>query len=116
MAYDRVKYDFNDVVFGKTMLAVQFTVLKNAVAIDLTGATIVMEIESKKTKKRYNWSTDSELSITTPASGIFQVDQQTISLPVDSYGYGITFNLANGTIFEYIYGNLNVLDLTPNGG
>jgi hypothetical protein len=110
------RYNLPDAVFGRTYLAQQFTILKNSVAVNLTNASIIMHIENKKTPRSYDWSTENgQLDITTAASGIFEITQKTIDLPVGNYGYGITFYLSNGTIFEYIYGNLNVLDLTPNG-
>lgn len=111
------RYNLPDAITGRTYLAIQFTMLKNSVAIDLTGASIIMHIENKKSQRSYDWTTENgELEITDDTGGIFEITQKTISLPVGSYGYGITFYMANGTIFEYVYGNLNVLDLTPNGG
>ena len=111
------RYNLPDAIFGRTYLAQQITITKNTVAVDLTGATIILHIENKKSQSKYDWTTDNgEIEITDAANGVFEITQKTISIPVGSYGYGITFYLSNGTIFEYIYGNLNVLDLTPNGG
>ena len=75
-----------------------------------------MHIENKKSPYSIDWTTEnSELEITDDVNGVFQITQKTITIPVGAYGYGITFYLADGTIFEYIYGNLTVSDLTPNG-
>jgi hypothetical protein len=111
------RYNLPDAIFGRTYLALEFTILKNSVAVDLTGATIILHIENKKAPRSYDWTTDNgELEITDDVNGVFQITQKTISIPVGNYGYGIVFYLADNTIFEYVYGNLNVLDLTPNGG
>lgn len=111
------RYNLPSAVMGRTYLPIEFTILKNAVAVNLTGATIVMHIQNKRINRSYNWTTtDNDLEITDAVNGVFEITQKTITLPVGNYAYGIIFYLADSTIFEYIYGDFNVLDLTPNGG
>jgi len=98
---------------GDTFNQVVFEVKRNNTAIDLTGATIKMQL-----RKQYS-DTSAALSLTSVASagititnasnGNFKINQQIIDIEVFNYVYDIQFTLSNGEVKTYIKGGFNVV-------
>lgn len=99
-------YDFPDHIKGDTFEGVQFTVTVNSVALDLTGATIKMQVRKSPTSAVIDTytTTGGHLTITNAAGGIFTFDEQIISLASAKYYYDIQITLADATVKTYISG------------
>ena len=101
-------YDFPDHESGDTFGGVTFTILVNAVALNLTGAVIVGTF--KAGGKTYTASTtNGALTITNAAGGIFTYDEQVVSYSPATYSYEIVFTLSTGAIKTYIQGTWKIL-------
>ena len=92
--------------------AVIFTMLVNGVAQDLTGSTIKMQIRKEPGGVAFTSLTSvgsAGITITTPTSGVFQINKQIFSIPAYSYVYDIQITYSDGTVKSYIDGAFNVL-------
>jgi hypothetical protein len=98
-------YNFPDHKSGDTFGGVQFELLVNAVAKNLTGAVIDMEINSQ------TFSTETgEIEITNAAGGIFQFKSQIVDLPVGNYFYEITIIFSDTSVKTYIDGYWRIIE------
>lgn len=99
-------YNLSDHRSGDTFDGVDFTITVNAAPLDLTGATITMTIKKDTCKGpvALTLTNGSGLTITDAANGQFEIDEQIISLPADTYYYEITFLLADSSVKTYISG------------
>ena len=97
---------------GDTFNEVAFEVKKNGTALNLTGATIKMQL-----RKDYNDVTptlsltsvsNAGLTITNATSGHFKINEQIINIEVFNYVYDIQFTLASGEVKTYVKGGFNV--------
>jgi len=97
---------------GDTFNEVAFEVKKNGTAINLTGATIRMQL-----RKQYEDVTavlsltsaaSAGITITNAASGLFKINAQIINIEVFNYVYDIQFTLASGEVKTYVKGGFNV--------
>lgn len=106
------EYNFADTYTNTTFAGVSFTVTVNSVAVDLTGCYIKMNVKRRDiiNTQSYEFSTESGLTIITPASGIFTFDEQLISIPVGQYKYDVTFYFTDGTVKNYIYGEWDIIE------
>ena len=105
MAYDT--YNFPDHESGDTFEGVTFTVLVNAVALDLTAATVVFTF-SKNGATYTASTTNGMVSLTDPANGVFKFDEQTISYVQGTYCYDVIITLASGEVKTYIKGTWKI--------
>lgn len=107
-------YDFPDHVKGDTFEGVQFTITVNSSALNLTGATIRMQMRlNSNAPVVKEFSVGNGLTLTTPASGIFTFNKQVISVPPGVYYYDIQITLSNGDIKTYITGTWTIIqDIT----
>jgi hypothetical protein len=107
-----VTYDIADHVTNTTFVGVQFTVTVNSVAVDLTGAEIKMNVKPRdfKNSVNYEFGVGTGLTLTTPASGIFTLDEQVITIPAGNWKYDVTFYLSDGSIHNYIKGEWTILE------
>tara|TARA_R110000803_G_scaffold76454_1_gene141053 strand:+ start:5037 stop:5393 length:357 start_codon:yes stop_codon:yes gene_type:complete len=108
-----VRRNLNDRIKNDTFSSVQFTIQDgDAVAIDLTGVAIAI-------KFRYRCKTGSVvktlavasgITLTTPLSGIFTIDEFTpITFEVGTYYYDAEITFTDGTIKTYVWGTFDVL-------
>ena len=97
---------------GDTFNEVAFEVKKNGTALNLTGATIKMQL-----RKDYNDVTptlsltsvsNAGLTITNATSGHFKINEQIINIEVFNYVYDIQFTLSSGEVKTYVKGGFNV--------
>ena len=113
------RYDFSNAVKGDTFDGVLFTLTLNGVAIDLTGATIIMDLRLTKTGtsvKRFTSVADEHITISaTPTDGTFTFNDQIIDVDAADYFYDIQITFADDTVKTYIYGRWTVIqDVTYN--
>jgi hypothetical protein len=100
-----MKYNFPDHKSGDTFAGVQFELLVNGTAKDLTGASIVMPINDTT----YS-TTGGHIVISDPTEGKFQFAEQIVSLDPGSYPYEITITFADASVKTYIDGYWRIID------
>jgi hypothetical protein len=114
MAYE---YNFPDHIKGDTFNGVQFEVLVNTIALNLTGASIKMQMRYTPTSvsvKEFN--TTSGITITDATAGKFKINKQIIDIAFKKYFYDIEITLQTGEVYTYIKGTWNILaDITHLG-
>jgi hypothetical protein len=104
MAKDKAFYNFKDTKSGVTFPGVQFQLIINRVAKDITGAVITMVVGGTK------FSTDNGgILITDALTGKFQFKKQVINLTKGVYPYEIIIVFANGDIKTYLEGNWRII-------
>jgi len=97
---DGVKYKWNGTTFVTTTD-------KNPV--NLAGATIRMEIKKTEFDKPVQILTESDgLTITDGANGMFDINSQIFTIPIDVYQYEIIVTLATGVVKTYVDGTMEV--------
>lgn len=99
-------YNFPDHIKGDTFSGVQFEVLVNAVALDLTDADITMQIrENYSSANKIEYSTaNAKLEITDAVAGKFTFKEQIVDVAPKKYVYDIQILLPNGKKHTYIKG------------
>lgn len=97
---------------GDTFNEVAFEVKKNGTAINLTGATIRMQLrkeyEDVSAVLSLTSVANAGITITNAASGLFKINAQIINIEVFNYVYDIQFTLASGEVKTYVKGGFNV--------
>ena len=97
---------------GDTFNEVAFEVKKNGTAINLTGATIKMQLRKQYSDVSAVLSLTSVgsagITITNATSGHFKINAQIIDIEVFNYVYDIQFNLSSGEVKTYVKGGFNV--------
>lgn len=97
---------------GDTFNEVAFEVKKNGTAIDLTGATIKMQLrkqyEDVSAVLSLTSVANAGLTITNATSGLFKINAQIINIEVFNYVYDIQFTLASGEVKTYVKGGFNI--------
>ena len=106
-----MKYNFPQHINGDTFNGVTFTVSVNAVPLNLTDATIKMQARTQSGALALELTTtDNEIEITTPLSGIFSIKEQIITVTDPAkFNYDIQITLSDGTIKTYIEGTWQIL-------
>ena len=93
-----------------------FTIYVNSVLLDLTGATVQMQV--RKTRNNtpiIDLSLGSGLTIV-DVNGKLAIDEQVFTGVPDEYLYDIQINLASGDIKTYIKGTFTIEgDITHSG-
>lgn len=96
---------------GDTFEAVNFAVVKNTVALSLTGAVIKMQLKKECNGVAILSLTSvasAGLTITNAAGGLFKINQQIINIPEFNYIYDIQITFADGTVKTWVEGNFVV--------
>jgi hypothetical protein len=97
---------------GDTFNEVAFEVKKNTVAINLTGATIKMQLRKNyidvASILAFTSVGSAGITITAPTLGQFKINAQIIDIEVYNYVYDIQFTLASGEVKTYVKGGFNV--------
>ena len=96
---------------GDTFEAVNFQMIVNNVALNLTGCTLRMQL-----KKEYGGVSflsltsvaSAGITITTPVSGLFKINKQIINIDAFNYVYDIELIKSDGTVKTYIKGNFSI--------
>jgi len=99
-------YNFPDHINGDTFSGVQFEVLVNNTALDLTDADITMHLrEDYGSKSKIEYSTaNAALEINDAVAGKFIFKEQIIDIVPKKYVYDIQILLPNGKKHTYIKG------------
>jgi hypothetical protein len=97
---------------GDTFSEVAFEVKKNGTAINLTGATIRMQLRKNYSDVTPTLSLTSAgsagITITGATAGQFKINAQIIDIEVFNYVYDIQFTLSSGEVRTYVKGGFNV--------
>ena len=102
---------------GDTFDEVAFSIKINNIAVNLTGATIKMQL-----KKNDNLTipilsltsvASAGITITSSTNGLFKINSQIIDIEPFNYVYDIQFTLASGVVKTYVSGNFIIVkDIT----
>ena len=94
---------------GDTFDEVAFSIKINNVAVNLTGATIKMQLKKNDNLLVPILSLTSVASagitITSPTNGLFKINSQIIDIEPFNYVYDIQLTLATGVVKTYVSGN-----------
>lgn len=104
-------YTFPDHVKGDTMEAISFTFVLNGLPLDLTGASIRMDVRTRMKKEQLvRWDTGSlgGLTISDPTNGILLFDEKIVDIEAGKHIYDIEITLASGEVKSYLRGFFNV--------
>lgn len=97
---------------GDTFNEVAFEVKKNGTAINLTGATIKMQLRKQYSDVSAVLSLTSVgsagITITNATNGHFKINAQIIDIEVFNYVYDIQITLSSGEVKTYVKGGFNV--------
>jgi hypothetical protein len=96
---------------GDTFEQVNFELKLNNVAVNLTGATIRMQL-----RKEYGDTIilgltsvgSAGITITNAALGLFKINEQIINVAAFNYLYDIEIAFADGTVKTWISGNFQI--------
>jgi len=105
-------YNFPDAVLGDSYGDVQFEILLNTVAANLTGSEIRMWlVDSKGLVATTEYSTDNDkIVITDAVAGKFKIVFGILTLAPGVYNHDIEITFADGTIKTWVKGSLTVLN------
>ena len=118
MSFRPTNYNMPDAIKGDTYDGVLFTVLVNAVAVNLTNAIITMNMRLTPTgvvaKSFTSVGGSGGITILSPATaGKFQIDAQIINIDAAEYVYDIQIKFANNEVKTYIGGKWEIIqDIT----
>jgi hypothetical protein len=93
---------------GDTFEAVNFELLVNTVALNLTGCTLRMQLRKEYGGIVYLSLTsvaNAGITITSAANGLFKINKQVINIEAANYIYDIELIKSDGTVKTYISGN-----------
>jgi len=96
---------------GDTFDEVAFSIKINNIALDLTGATIKMQLKkSSNSPASLSLTSVSSagITITSPSAGLFKINEQIIDIEVFNYAYDIQLTLASGVVKTYVSGTFNI--------
>ena len=103
-------YNFPDSLKGDTFDGMEFEILINSVAKNLTN-TIIKIMFRRETKTGTIQKTivsGSGITKTDAVNGIFEIDTFTVDFPAGTYWYDIQFN-DSGVINTYVGGYWNII-------
>ena len=106
-----MEYNFKDHKKGDTFPGVSFKISVNGLPLNLTGASIKMQLRELTPTGAVGATFTDLAGITidaTPTSGIFVFDKQVIDIPAVLYYFDIQITLASGDIKTYIEGTWNI--------
>ena len=95
---------------GDTFYEVDFEILKNQEAIDLTDAVIRMQVRQNyggAIVLNFTSIDDEGITITDAVDGKFKINQRIIDIPAFNYIYDIQFTI-DGVVKTYVSGNFLV--------
>jgi hypothetical protein len=93
---------------GDTFDEVEFSIQKNSVALDLTGAIIRMQLKKECGGipiLSFTSVAAAGITITNAVGGLFKINKQIININSFNYVYDIEITFADGTVKTWIEGN-----------
>lgn len=103
-------YNFKDCMKGNTFPGLQFQLLVNGDAKDLTGSVVTLNLDGKL----FLTTTNNGLVYSDITHGKFQMPASIIKLSSKLYSIDITFDFADGTKKTYLTGKWNILSRPGN--
>jgi len=97
-----MKYEFPKHINGDTFSGVNFAMNVNGSPLDLTSASIVMDVSTPRFHTFFTNESGSGLSI---SGSNVRFDEQVVNLSVGALDYEIRFTLNTGDIKTYISGS-----------
>lgn len=99
-------FNFPDHTKDDTFQGVQFTLEENSSPVDLTGASIrmMLKIDATSAPALTVSTPSSGLTITDAVNGIFEFDEQIISVDAGQYLYDIEVTDSGGKVTTYVSG------------
>lgn len=102
---------------GDTFEEVLFRLKINGVDVNLTGATIKMQLKQNPTTSTAALTLTSVgsagITITSPTTGQFKINEQIINIEPYNYSYDLEIKFADNTVKTYISGTFNIIqDIT----
>lgn len=95
---------------GDTFRALQFALKQNAVPVDLTESSISFQVRTSPTGSlALSFSIGDGITLTDPAGGVFQIDEQVIDLDSALYYFDLEVTLSNGFVLTYLTGTWQIL-------
>ncbi len=103
-------YNLADHHKGDTWNGVQFTILSNGSAVDLTSATVrvMFRRESKTGKVVKSLTVGSGVTLTDASNGVLTIDAFTLDWSPNTYFYDVEVTLSGGTIRTYVEGYIKI--------
>lgn len=104
-------YNFTEVVKGDVFDEKTLTITKGITPINLTGATIKMDI---RIKPGYDYAKrlsteNSGITITNATGGVFKINKFICDIDAAVYRYDIQITFQNGDVKTYLAGTFTVL-------
>jgi hypothetical protein len=96
---------------GDTFDEVAFSIKINNVDLDLTGATIKMQLKKtsdSSSSLSFTSVASAGITITNPSGGLFKINEQIIDIEVFNYAYDIQLTLSSGVVKTYVSGTFNI--------
>jgi len=96
---------------GDTFELVNFALVKNTVALDLTGAVIKMQLKKECGGipiLSFTTVASAGLTILNAAGGLFKINKQIINIPEFNYIYDIEITFSNGDVKTWVSGDFIV--------
>jgi hypothetical protein len=101
-----MSYNFTHIK-GDTFEAVNFALVKNSVVVNLTGATIRMQLRSEcggLIALSLTSVANAGITITNAAGGLFRINQQIINIASGNYLYDLEILFADNTVKTWLSG------------
>jgi hypothetical protein len=100
----------------ETFPGVEFSVKRNGSPLNLTGASIELEVrQNYGSTPVLSFSIGSGITVTNLTGGAFKINEQTINCTPGRYIYDIEITLADATVHTWIQGEWTVVGTVTNG-
>ena len=99
-----------------TFDAITFTIKEDAIAVDLTGATIKIDFRKGKNTGtlQQSFTIGSGITLTDAINGVFRLDSFINNYDADVYYYDCEITFPSGVVRTYFKGTLTVNQDTAN--
>ena len=101
-----MSYNFTHIK-GDTFDEMPFAILKNAVAVNLTGAIIKMQLRSEcggLIALSLTSVANAGITITNAVGGLFKINKQIINIASGNYAYDLEILFSDGTVKTWLSG------------
>lgn len=102
-----MSYNFTHIK-GDTFEQVPFAILKNNVPLNLTGATIRMQLRGEcggLIALNLTSVANAGITITNATGGLFKINKQVIDIAAGNYSYDLEIKFADNTIKTWLSGS-----------
>jgi hypothetical protein len=96
---------------GDTFESVNFEVIKNSTALNLTGVIIKMQLKKEcggVPILSFTSVANAGITITNAANGLFKINKQIINIPEFNYVYDIEITFSDGTVKTWVEGTFSI--------